>query len=142
MRKSSVFVLAACLSCAHSPANPEVPIVLPEAASGPVAEIIKELTGQKPYGVTLPGLPPVYFVQNPSKCLKVHEQTHVQQQKAADANNTGGFVWGSRYAAQLVACTTAAPLSERRAAFTACLKTIPLEKEAYDAQHACEAAEH
>lgn len=145
MKNPAIFLFVACsalgASCAHAPA-PEAQIILPEDAAGHVAKIVTGLTGQEPYGITLPGLPPVYFEQHPSECLKVHERTHVLQEEAADkANGAGSFVWASRYASQLVTCTTSVPPAQRKAKFTVCLKEIPYEKEAYDAQHACQAAE-
>jgi hypothetical protein len=90
------------LGCGHQPAVSDplpVPIVLPEQQGGDVANVIGKLTGQTPYGITIPGLPPILFSNATDACLQQHEQKHVEQQREDKP-----VKWTLKYITDFTAC--------------------------------------
>lgn len=123
----TVLVLAA-VCCSHAPAGPGR-IILPERLGSIAAETIGALVGQEPKAATIPGGPTIVFqpADAGDTCLWAHEQVHREQQA-----EMGPGPWSEAYARQLAAC-------ERGNDRGTCLRTIPLEAKAYEAQHECQA---
>lgn len=121
-----IFVLAAASGCAHE--RHQV-VVLPERIGGPVADILEAITGQEPKAVAAPGLPTVVLqpADASDPCLIAHETAHRRDQV-----ELGAVEWTVSYLRQLTDC-------ERDQPRAWCLRNIPLEAEAYAAQHRCQA---
>jgi len=112
---------AAPITIPAAPRSPEI-LVLSERVGGTVAELIEAVTGQHPFAATIPGLPIIVFSPKDSTDpgLIAHELVHVRQQA-----DMGPLRWSAVYARDLLACE-ASGVSR-----AVCLKTIPLEAEAY-----------
>lgn len=104
-------------------------VVLPERIGTPVAEAITKAFGQEPKAVSVPCGPTFYFEEMLANdtCLWAHEQKHREQE-----DELGAAEFTAEYVREYLDCRHHGADSET------CLKTIPLEKAAYDVQHACQ----
>lgn len=127
---ASAIFISASTKCAHD-SQPHV-VVLPEKTGSRAADVIGWLTGQRPHAATLPGGTIVVFQPADAKdeCLIVHETVHVEDQQSM-----GEVAWIVEYTHQYQEC-------ERHNSSENCLRTIDLEKHAYEAQHECERKRH
>lgn len=112
---------AAAVSAPAAPRSPEI-LVLSERVGSTVADLIEAATGQHPFAVAAPGLPIIVFSPKDANDpgLVAHEMVHVRQQA-----DMGPLRWSAVYVRDLLACE-ASGVSR-----AICLKTIPLEAEAY-----------
>lgn len=104
-------------------------IVLPERIGSPVAKAIAKVFQQEPKAISVPCGPTFFFEEATANdtCLWAHENVH-----RADEDMMGEIAFAAEYVREDVEC-----LHEGHDQAT-CLKIIPLEAVAYEAQHLCQ----